>query len=106
MRRFCGARTPACRLDTCVEAWFAGENRVAMPGTGPNPGSRDMARMSAYAKLRYQNRRNILDLSAWQAKYTQQRWREVLETRLEEEAFGRRLQEASRRGRSAGRQRV
>jgi len=44
----------------------------------------------------------FLDLSAWQAEYTQQRWREVLETGVEEEAFGRRLQEASRRGRPLG----
>jgi putative transposase len=44
----------------------------------------------------------FLDLSAWQAEYTQQRWSDVLETGVEEEAFGRRLQEASRRGRPLG----
>jgi putative transposase len=44
----------------------------------------------------------FLDLSAWQAEYTQQRWSEVLEAGVEEEAFGRRLQEASRRGRPLG----
>jgi len=46
----------------------------------------------------------FLDLSAWQAEYTQQRWSAVLETGVEEEAFGRRLQEASRRGRPLGSQ--
>ena len=40
--------------------------------------------------------------SPWQAEYTQQRWSEGLETGVEEEAFGRRLQEASRRGRPLG----
>ena len=44
----------------------------------------------------------FLDVSAWQAEYTQQRWHEVLETGVEEEAFGRRLQEASRRGHPLG----
>jgi putative transposase len=44
----------------------------------------------------------FLDLSAWQAEYTQQRWSDVLETGVEQEAFGRRLQEASRRGRPLG----
>ena len=44
----------------------------------------------------------FLDMSTWQAEYTHQRWREVLETGVEEEAFGRRLQEASRRGRPLG----
>jgi putative transposase len=44
----------------------------------------------------------FLDLPEWQAEYTQQRWSQVLETGVEEEAFGRRLQEASRRGRPLG----
>jgi putative transposase len=44
----------------------------------------------------------FLDLSAWQTQYTRQQWNEVLETGVEEEAFGRRLQEASRCGRALG----
>ena len=44
----------------------------------------------------------FLDFGAWSAEYTEQRWSDVLETGVEEEAFGRRLQEASRRGRPLG----
>jgi hypothetical protein len=44
----------------------------------------------------------FLDLSAWQADQTQRSWNDVLEGGIEEEAFGRRLQEASRRGRALG----
>lgn len=44
----------------------------------------------------------LLDLSAWQAEYTRDRWRTVLQLGADEEAFGRRLQEASRRGRPLG----
>ena len=44
----------------------------------------------------------LVDLSAWRAEYDQHRWRDVLETSVEDEAFGQRLQEASRRGRPLG----
>jgi hypothetical protein len=41
----------------------------------------------------------FLDLSAWQAEYTPRSWRTTLAMGVDEEAFGGRLQEASRRGR-------
>jgi len=44
----------------------------------------------------------LLDLRAWQTEYTPQSWADVLDVGVEEEAFGRRLQEASRRGRPLG----
>ena len=44
----------------------------------------------------------VLDLSAWSAQYSSEQWCEVLRSSVEEEAFGRRLQEASRRGRPLG----
>lgn len=44
----------------------------------------------------------LLDMSAWQAAYSPQRWNDVLETSVDEEAFGFRLQEASRQGRPLG----
>jgi putative transposase len=43
-----------------------------------------------------------LDLSAWDTQYTPQRWENALRLGVEEEAFGLRLQEASRRGRPLG----
>lgn len=43
-----------------------------------------------------------IDLSAWRLEYNWPRWKEALETSIDEEAFGRRLQEASRRGRPLG----
>jgi putative transposase len=44
----------------------------------------------------------LVDLAAWRAQYDQRRWKEVLETSVEDQAFGQRLQEASRRGRPLG----
>jgi putative transposase len=44
----------------------------------------------------------LLDLACWRAEYDWPRWSEVLRTSVDEEAFGRRLQEASRRGRPLG----
>jgi putative transposase len=43
-----------------------------------------------------------IDLSGWRAEYDWQCWKEALETSMDEEAFGRRLHEASRRGRPLG----
>ena len=57
---------------------------------------------SARLRLGLEEDRGLLDLSAWQAEYNRNRWKEVLETSVEEEAFGQRLQEASRRGRPLG----
>jgi|GEM_PF-5260031 len=54
------------------------------------------------ARARRTGERGMVDLAAWRAAYDWQRWREVLETSLGEEAFGERLQEASRRGRPLG----
>jgi len=44
----------------------------------------------------------LIEMAAWRAEYDWLRWRAVLETSVDEEAFGRRLQEASRRGRPLG----
>lgn len=44
----------------------------------------------------------FLDLRPWQAEYTSSQWWNVLCSGVDEEAFGRRLQEASRRGRPLG----
>lgn len=44
----------------------------------------------------------FLAMRAWRAVYDWPRWREALETSVDEEAFGQRLQEASRRGRPLG----
>lgn len=44
----------------------------------------------------------VLDLRVWRTEYTHRQWGEVLRSSVEEEAFGRRLQEASRRGRPLG----
>lgn len=57
---------------------------------------------SAPAHLGLAGNPGFLDLSAWQAEYTSPQWGKVLETGIEEEAFGRRLQEASRRCRPLG----
>ena len=46
--------------------------------------------------------RGLVEWEPWRAEYTADRWREVLATSVDEEAFGRRLQEASRRGRPFG----
>ncbi len=45
---------------------------------------------------------NGLDLAAWRAEYTHEQWNDVLTLGADEESFGRRLQEASRRGRPLG----
>ena len=47
-------------------------------------------------------RPGLLNTSAWAQRFSAEQWREVLVTSLEEEAFGRRLHEASRRGRPLG----
>ena len=44
----------------------------------------------------------LLDLNAWRQEYDPERWKRVLETSIEEEAFGQRIQEASVRGRPLG----
>ena len=55
------------------------------------------------AKLRRPNApRGLIDLRPWRQQYDWERWRTVLETSIGEEAFGLRLQEASRRGRPLG----
>jgi putative transposase len=45
---------------------------------------------------------SFVDLSPWRQHYDWDRWKTVLETSVGEEAFGLRLQEASRRGRPFG----
>lgn len=44
----------------------------------------------------------IVNLSVWREKYDWPKWAEVLRTSVEAEAFGRRLHEASRKGRPMG----
>ncbi len=44
----------------------------------------------------------LLETREWRAQYDWTRWRRALETSVDEEAFGRRLQEASLRGRPLG----
>ncbi len=43
-----------------------------------------------------------MDLTAWQAKYDGTGWQEALGSSIDEEALGRRLREASCRGRPLG----
>jgi putative transposase len=57
---------------------------------------------SARARLGLEDNGGFLDLAAWEAEYTREQWREVLSSSLQEEAFGRRLREASRGGRPLG----
>ena len=45
---------------------------------------------------------SLVKLSPWQAEYDWPRWKEALQTSIDEESFGQRLQEASRRGRPLG----
>lgn len=44
----------------------------------------------------------MLDLSVWRREYSAERWARVLESSVEEEAFGLRMQEATLRGRPLG----
>jgi putative transposase len=57
---------------------------------------------SAPARLGSTRAGVVLDLEQWKAEYTREQWRKVLASTVEEESFGRRLQEASRRGRPLG----
>ncbi len=57
---------------------------------------------SAAIRLDESGKASFLDMSMWRANYTREQWVEALRSSLEEEAFGRRLQEASRRGRPLG----
>lgn len=54
------------------------------------------------ARLRLAGRADWVDLTPWQARYDWPRWQEALRSSVDEEAFGQRLQEASRRGRPLG----
>ena len=54
------------------------------------------------ARQRWEGAGNGVDLAPWQAKYDWPRWQEVLRSSIDEEAFGQRLREASRRGRPMG----
>ncbi len=48
--------------------------------------------------LRLAGAADLVDLTPWEARYDWPRWREALRSSVNEEAFGQRLQEASRRG--------
>ena len=54
------------------------------------------------ARLRLAGVAGVVDLMPWRAKYDWPRWQEALRSSIDEEAFGQRLQEASRRGRPLG----
>ena len=54
------------------------------------------------ARPRLQGRADLVDLTPWQAKYDGPRWQEALRSSIDEEAFGQRLREVSRRGRPLG----
>jgi putative transposase len=54
------------------------------------------------ARPRLEGRGDMLHLTPWQAKYDGPRWQEALRSSIDEEAFGQRLREASRRGRPLG----
>ena len=54
------------------------------------------------ARPRLRGRADLVDLTPWQAKYDGPRWQEALRSSIDEEAFGQRLREASRRGRPLG----
>ena len=54
------------------------------------------------ARARLAEDSSQLELTSWRTEYTAERWRQVLATSVAEEAFGQRLQEASRRGRPLG----
>ena len=45
---------------------------------------------------------SFIDLAYWRAEYSRDRWKQALQTSVDEEAFGQRLQEASRHGRPLG----
>lgn len=49
--------------------------------------------------LELQQDTRLVDLSFWEAEYTRERWGHVLDSSVAEDAFGRRLQDAGRRGR-------
>lgn len=102
-RRTCGhvwqARYFSCPLDT-AHLWRA------MAYVERNPVRARMVEhaeqypwSSARLHLGLTDGAGFADLTTWQAEYTCQRWRRVLETSVQEEAFGERLQQASRRGR-------
>lgn len=105
-RRTCGhvwqARFFSCPLES-AHLW------KAMAYVERNPvraGMVERARQyewsSAWAHLGWAGLDGFIDLCAWREQYSQPQWAEVLEFGIEEEAFGRRLQEASRRGRPLG----
>jgi putative transposase len=54
------------------------------------------------ARLRLAGAGGFVDLTSWRAEYDWLGWRAVLRSSVDEEAFGRRLQEGSRRGRPLG----
>ena len=103
-KRSCGhvwqARFHSTPLDT-VHLWRA------MAYVERNP---VRAHLAAYAeeyewssaRLRLAGTADLIDLTPWKAEYDWPRWQEVLRTSIDEEAFGQRLREASRRGRPLG----
>ncbi len=57
---------------------------------------------SAAAHLAGHDPAGLVDLGRWRDEYDPPRWKRVLETSVDEEAIGYRIQEASRRGRVLG----
>jgi len=62
----------------------------------------DYAWSSARFRRNASPHNRLLDLAPWREQYDWPRWKIVLQTSIAEEAFGQRLQEASRRGRPLG----
>lgn len=105
-RRTCGhvwqARFFSCPLEA-AHLWRAAayvERNPSRARIVEHPGEYPWS--SAPVHLGLTANAGFLDLSAWQAEYTAHHWSTVLATGVDEEAFGRRLQEASRRGRPLG----
>jgi putative transposase len=105
-RRTCGhvwqARFFSCPLES-AHLWRAAayiERNPSRARIVEHPGEYPWS--SAPVHLGLTANAGFLDLSAWQADYTPHRWSTALAMGVDEEAFGRRLQEASRRGRPLG----
>ena len=105
-RRTCGhvwqARFFSCPLEA-AHLWRAAayvERNPSRARIVEHPG--DYPWSSAPMHLGLTANAGLLDLTPWQTEYTPRSWRTALAMGVDEEAFGRRLQEASRRGRPLG----
>ncbi len=105
-RRTCGhvwqARFFSCPLDG-AHLWRAMAYVERNPvRAGIVAGAAQYRWSSATAHLTGSDGDRLLDLSAWRLEYDPRRWKRALETSIEEEEPGQRIQEASQRGRPLG----